>query len=209
MMLLAFDTETSGFNVSHLPVTDPSQPNLVQLAALLIDTTTWVEEASINLIVKPPLTDKGLPMWTIPEQASRVHGISTDKAIRLGVPLRVATACFTNLRRVAQSTLAHNFEFDEAVMGTAIHRAGGDEAMRRFPDKNFCTARIGTETVKLPPTLRMHNAGRGAQFKTPNLQELHTHYMGRTFEGAHDALADIRACVACFRVMIERKEVVL
>ena len=32
------------------------------------------------------------------------------------------------------------------------------------------------------------------KFKWPNLQEAHQHAFGKPFDGAHDAMADLRAC---------------
>lgn len=210
MFLLAFDTETTGFTQKHLPPIHPDQPNLVQLAAILLDTTRWKEMASVNLIVKPEIDEiTKQPKWHIPEQASNVHGIKHELAMALGVPMRVATACFTNLRRIAHATLAHNLEYDRIVMQAAIHRCGGDPSLLQFPPTNFCTMRLGENTCKIPPTIRMVNAGMHDKFKAPNLQELHSHYLGCTFEGAHDAMEDIRAAVRCFRKMVELGEVKL
>lgn len=208
-MILAFDTETTGFTVKHLPSTAAEQPNLVQLAALLIDPASWRTMQSVNLIIKPDLDAAGKPKWVVPDQAARVHGITTDIAMMYGVPLRTAVSCFTNLRRVSKATLAHNLEYDRIVMQAAIHRCGGDASLLEFPVVNYCTMRLGEPICKLPATVRMVNAGMADKFKAPNLQELHQFFFGAGFEGAHDALADIDAAARCFREMVARKQVVL
>lgn len=41
--------------------------------------------------------------------------------------------------------------------------------------------------------------------KWPTLQELHTFLFGVGFEGAHDALVDVRACAKCYWEIQRRK----
>lgn len=57
-----------------------------------------------------------------------------------------------------------------------------------------CTATLSTPICKIPPTPKMVSAGFN-KFKTPNLGEAFRHFMGRDFDNAHSALADVRACI--------------
>jgi DNA polymerase-3 subunit epsilon len=100
-MLLAFDTETTGLVDFRMPSDHPSQPHLVQLAAVLIDEETWQERASLSVIIEP----EG---WQIPEAASAVHGIDTETAKRCGVPLSAAIWPFICLRSQARLTVSHD-----------------------------------------------------------------------------------------------------
>lgn len=188
-MILFFDTETTGLVLSGKPATAPGQPHLVQLAAILT-TLGGKELASINLIVKPD-------GYKIPTQASDVHGITTELAEAVGIPLRVAVACFTNLRSRASMAVAHNIDFDALVMDIALARCKAPSASP-WPNRKVCTIKESTGIVKIPPTEAMKKAGRGNQFKYPNLRELHEFLFKEGFEGAHDALADVRACMRCF-----------
>ena len=92
-MILVFDTETTGFVDFHMPPDHECQPHLVQLAAILIDDA-GSERATMSVIVKPD-------GYEIPEKASAVHGITTDIASRVGIPLAAALHPFINLRKLA------------------------------------------------------------------------------------------------------------
>jgi len=194
-MLMVFDTETDGLVQKNFPASHPSQPHLVQLACLLIDGSGR-EYASVSLIVKP----EG---YLIHEQASKIHGITTELAHDIGVPLRVAVACFTNLRALADDGIAaHNMDFDQMVMDAAIHRIGAKPS-NLGPARRICTMRESSELVGLPPTDRMRAAGFDKN-KPPNLNELHKFLFGEGFAGAHDAMTDARACARCLLELRKR-----
>ena len=78
-MYLFFDTETTGLPKNwKAPVTDLNNwPRLVQLAFLYYDNN-GNKISGGDFIIKP----EG---FTIPADASRIHGISTEKAIGLFV----------------------------------------------------------------------------------------------------------------------------
>lgn len=194
-MILVYDTETTGFPQRGQPLDHPSQPHLVQFAAIMC-TDAGKELACVNLVVKP----EG---YEIPKAASDIHGITTELANEIGVPLRVVVACFTNLRARVQAIAAHNHDFDELIMRVALLRCGGTAA-HPGPDRKICTVKESADIVKLPPTTAMKRAGMGDKFKAPNLQELHEYLFGSRFEGAHDALIDVRACLRC---LIELRKV--
>lgn len=165
---LFFDTETTGKANMKLPPTHPSQPRLVQLACILAD---GVEEVAVlSCIVKPSGFD-------IPEEASNVHGITTELARNQGVPLESALALFRGLAAVTGQYVAHNIGFDQLVMTREL----GDWAVR----PNFCTMEATTPICKLPGPYG---------FKWPRLSEAYQHAFNTPLVGAHDALADVRAC---------------
>ena len=186
-MILCWDTETDGFALFNKPISDPGQPNLVQLACMLIDDEGKAA-ATLSMIVKP----EG---YKIPSKVAEIHGISTEYAMQVGLPLRVVVACFTNLRAIAQETAAHNDEFDQIVMAAAIHRVGAKPASPG-PERKICTMKETAALVNLPPTAKMRNAGYDKN-KLPKLIELHQFLFGEGFEGAHDALNDVKACARC------------
>lgn len=196
-MILVFDTETTGFVNDRLPATDPSQPYLVQVAAKLMDAS-GTEYQSLSLIVKPD-------GWTIPAQASAVHKITTELATRVGLPLRIVVAMFTQLRALAEETVAHNNTFDMLVIDAQLAKMKVTPG-KPWPAVNTCTMRGSAELVGLPPTPRMIKAGF-TKNKPPNLTELHTFLFGQGFGDAHNALADVNACAGCFIEL--RKRMVL
>lgn len=187
-MILFLDTETNGLIQSALPDDHPSQPHLVQIGLVLADES-GAEWASAELIVRPD-------GWTIPQQAARVHGITTELARAAGVPLMLAVATFTNLRSIASKVVAHNHPFDDMVMRAAIHRTGKKPASPG-PLERVCTMELSAPICNLPPTERMKAAGF-TKPKPPTLMEAHRHLLGEEFQGAHGALVDARACMRVF-----------
>ncbi len=180
-MPLFFDTETTGVPRNYnAPTSDLANwPRLVQIAWLITDDA-GEEIASAEHIVKP----EG---FTIPEGAARVHGISTEQALREGAALAdVLAAIVPDLER-AELLVAHNIRFDEKILGAELLRAGYADLPAAKPRR--CTMRESTDHCALPG-----NYG----FKWPKLQELHEKLFGETFAGAHDALVDVRACARCY-----------
>jgi len=186
-MRLVYDTETTSLVHQHLPPDDPSQPHLVQLGLILLDD--GIERASAELIVKPD-------GYTIPPQATAVHGISTELAAACGVPLLTALSVFCKLREAASEIVAYNLAFDELVMDAAIARSGRWPS-HPGPAKRSCAMLLAAPIVNLPPSPRMLAAGMDGP-KPPSLAEAHRFFFGKGFDGAHGALADARACARVY-----------
>jgi DNA polymerase III subunit epsilon len=178
-MILFFDTETTGKADFKAPVRSPRQPYLVQLAAILTDES-GEEMSSLNVIIKP----NG---YTIPEDAAAIHGITQSIAMEYGVARLQALPLFLDLLKISKRIVAHNLKFDSLVMQIEFARSC-------FPDKplfdpvQICTMSLMTPHCAIP------NSYGFPDFKWPKLQEAYRHAFGKEFEGAHDALADVKAC---------------
>lgn len=194
--ILFYDTETSGLVHKDLPPDHPSQPHLVQLGLVLADQGGR-ELAAVELIIKP----NG---FEIPKQASDVHGITTDLALAVGVPLMTALSVYCQLRAIADEMVAYNLPFDELLMAAAISRSGRKPS-HPGPNKRTCAMHLATPIVNLPPTPRMVAAGFGGKPKTPNLTEAHQFFFGKAFEGAHGALSDCRATLRVYYEILRRQ----
>lgn len=184
MGVLFFDTETTGFPNRQLPLDHPDQPHVCQIGAILMDADKKVR-AEINLIIKPD-------GWVIPEEASRIHGITQQTAERYGVAAKGALSLFYRLAETAGCIVAHNAGFDKLLIEIMGERTGLQPKRPIFSNL-FCTMQKSKDVLKLPPTEKMIAAGR-THYKQPNLQEAHKFFFGVEFEGAHDAMADVRAC---------------
>ena len=115
-MYLFFDTETSGLPKNwQAPVTDLNNwPRLVQLAYLVYDADgNRVSEG--NYIIKPE-------NFTIPKDASKIHGITNERALKEGIDLEVVLLEFQDLVNKAKFLVAHNMSFDEKVVGAEFLR---------------------------------------------------------------------------------------
>lgn len=181
MHLLFFDTETTGLPRNYkAPASDLNNwPRIVQIAWLLTDAS-GKEIRGAEYIIKP----NG---FTIPSEASKVHGITTDVALRKGVELGTVLASLCRDIDDASQLIAHNISFDEKIVGAELIRNGLPNYFEMKP--RMCTMLASTQYCAIPG-----NYG----YKWPKLQELYMKLFGQSFEGAHSALADVRACAKCY-----------
>ncbi|MBI4347991.1 MAG: 3'-5' exonuclease [Elusimicrobia bacterium] len=180
-MKLFFDTETTGVPKNYrAPAADTRNwPRMVQLAWLLTDGAGKALHQG-EFIIKPD-------GFTIPAEAAKIHGITTERALAEGVELSQAVeAILADLGR-ATELIAHNVEFDEKILGAELIRLGlpnhVETKLRR------CTMRSATDFCAIPGPYG---------FKWPKLQELHQKLFRESFDGAHDALVDVKACARCY-----------
>ena len=189
MTILVFDTETTGFADRKKPLLDPGQPHLVQLACALIQND-GTEIMAAHLIIRP----EG---FTIPPTATKVHGITHDLALAVGIPVKLALLTFTHMRaRATTAIAAHNEEFDRFIMDIELARLNAEPA-HAGPQRHICTAQESAKLVGIPPTAAMIKWGHGDKCKTPKLDELHRFLFNEPFIGAHNALHDMRALIRC------------
>lgn len=181
-MILFFDLETTGVYDFKLPADDPSQPRVVELAAVLCDDQAGVRDRYTE-IVKPD-------GWTIPDGAAKVHGITTARAIAEGRPIAEVMDAFDALIGKAQLLAAYNLRFDDKGVRSERRRLGRPDGFGTIPV--FCCMRGATPLCKLERTAKMKKAGFD-KFKTPNLGEAVKILLGRDHVGAHGAMADTLA----------------
>lgn len=180
MIDLIFDTETTGKWDFKMPPTAAHQPHLVQLAYVLARGDRVLQ--SVNMIVVPPVE--------IPEEAAKIHGITTLDAHTYGLRLQTAVKMFRIAVSRADNVIAHNLDFDERVMFRAQALAGEEEPVA-FKNR-ICTMKAATPICKIP------SAYKAGDYKWPTLAEAHKHFLGHDFDDAHDALND---CLAAWRVL--------
>lgn len=176
-----FDTETTGLPRSwKAPVTDTDNwPRMVQLAWIACDDGgNSLEECSA--IIRP----EG---YVIPSVVSRLHGITTERAMAEGQDLTSVLERFAKKIDEACALVGHNISFDECIVGAEFERKRMLTSL--FLKPSYCTMKLSTNYCRLP-------GKRG--FKSPKLEELYRVLFGTGFDNAHDALADVRATVRCF-----------
>ena len=180
-VLLFFDTETTGLPRDYrAPLTDGANwPRVVQLAWILFDCDGTEQASQCNLI-RP----EG---WTVPP--NMIHGISHAQAVADGRPLRAALAEFSAAAEQAHTLVAHNFEFDRAILGAEYVRLTQFDPIPAR--RAVCTMKTTANYCAIP-------APNGRGYKWPKLGELHERVFNQRFEGAHDALADVRATARCY-----------
>lgn len=186
MLVFAYDTETTGIPDWKIPSEDPSQPHLVQIAGILADTTTREIVSSIDLIIRPD-------GWEIPDEVAAIHGITTEKALEVGVREVQAFEIFMTLWG-GRFRIAHNRTFDQRIMRIAAKRYGDDRLIEQWAakDNHECTM-LGSKTPM-------------GVTKWPKLSEAYEHFTGKPLENAHSAMADARACLEVYWGILDFKE---
>ena len=186
-MFLFFDTETTGLPKDWQAPLDGSDnwPRLVQLAWLISDEN-GKEVSGNNLIIKP----EG---FIIPDEASAVHGITTEQAEREGISLDEVLSQFGEALTKTKVLVAHNIRFDEKIMGAEFIRENIKSNLLDL--RRICTMQESTNYCQIKNEFG---------YKWPKLIELHQKLFEEDFADAHDALADVKACARCFFELMKR-----
>lgn len=188
-MYLVFDTETTGLpRNKNAPLTDfENWPRLVQLAWQLHDNQGKLLSQG-NHIVKP----EG---FTIPFNAEKIHGISTDRALEVGENLNDVLDKFTIDLKKAQVLVGHNIEFDNKIIGAEFLRNESENLLEGYPNIDTSIDTIEYCNIVM---------GNGRK-KMPKLIELYEKLFGKPFDDAHDAAYDVDATSRAFFECLKRK----
>ena len=150
--------------------------------------------ASGNDIIRP----EG---FTIPFQASRVHGISTERALSEGKSLDDILRVWKERLSAARYLVGHNISgFDIHVLDAEFIRRGsggvvlGDTSRFEVLD----TMHLATQYI---------SEQRGIRTKYPKLSEMYEVLTGGALSGAHDASKDTEATARCF-FLLQKKGII-
>ena len=185
-MYLIFDTETTGLPQNYsAPRSDfDNWPRCVQLAWQLHDHTGKLISEG-DYIVQPD-------GFTIPFNSEKVHGISTERARKEGIPLNDVMDAFNKDVERSTFVIGHNLEFDLNIMGAEYLRMERENPLDKKIDID--TKDESTEFCAIP-------GGRG-RYKWPTLAELHDKLFDVGFEEAHNAAADVDATARAFLELV-------
>ena len=191
-MFLIFDTETTGLPKRwDAPVSDSDNwPRCVQIAWQLHDELGTLLEHKDFLIYPED--------YTIPYDAEKIHGISTELAKKEGKPLREVLEFFNEALAKTKFIVGQNVGFDINIIGAELYRLGLESELANLPVLDTCTEHTA-ELCKIP-------GGRGGKFKLPTLSELYHFLFEDHFEEAHNATADVEATARCFLELIRQAE---
>lgn len=185
--ILFFDTETTG----TIPrgVFDPfiqtsAYPRVVQIS--------WsIDGKEGDFIIRPD-------GFTIPDEAAKVHGITTDRALAEGVEYKKAFLQFWNDVKSADALCAHNAGFDMPVIIAEYVRMSNPQRAKGFA--NYLRAMPLFDTMKQPAIINFVGARfpNGNPGKFPRLEELYARLFNGDAFPAHNSMEDVRALVKCF-----------
>ncbi len=185
-MILFFDTETTGVPRNYkVPASDvESWPRLVQLGFIVMDDKNPLLETEYVVY----------PSFEIPAEASRVHGITTERARDIGQPIGDILGNFKFWVENCDVIVGHNVDFDVHVVGAEFIRLLEKDPFEG--KKIVCTMQSSTRFCGIPN-------GRGS-FKWPKLHELYRKLFDRDMGAAHTALQDIQNTAQCYFELVER-----
>jgi DNA polymerase III epsilon subunit-like protein len=180
-MYLFFDTETTGLPGNwKAPLTDlDNWPRMVQLAFWFYDSG-GNRLSGGDFIIKP----EG---FVIPDEAARIHGITTARAQREGKELSDVLLAFQAAIEQSEYLVAHNMSFDEKIVGAEFLRNKMSDSLPA--KKRICTMKSAADYCAIPGPYGN---------KWPKLTELHNKLFQTDFDGAHNAAADVSATIKCF-----------
>jgi DNA polymerase-3 subunit epsilon len=178
--IFVFDTETTGIPKWKIPSDDPSQPHIVQVCGLIVDTDTSAIIQTLDVIVQPD-------GWTISPEMTEIHGITHERAMDVGLPESLVAAMVIHMAE-GRKRVAFNTTFDNRIIRIAA---------KRFFDRHVDASGFGTADAWSAGEYEcaMIGARKIMGGKTPTLSAAYWHFAGTEINNAHTALADARAAM--------------
>lgn len=168
---LHFDNETSGIFIWGEPSGGDNQPHIVSLAAQLVEDDSQEVVGELDVIIKP----EGWS-WDEDDEAFKVHGITMEQAMDVGIPEDQAISAFMDLHHICDRRVAFNTTFDNRCIRVGLKRYYTDELADKFKaDPYYCT---------------MVNSRKVMGGKNPKLTAAYKHFTGLDLESNHNAMAD-------------------
>lgn len=170
MIILFFDTETTGLINYKVDLLDASQPRIVQLAAAVTDEYGSILD-QMDCIIKPD-------GWTISEDTVRIHGITTERAEAEGIPMREALLRFNAMKSICTHRAAYNISFDKQMMAREAGACG-----------------IPHDSTGIASICVMQMAKAYLNAKSIKLRDAYQAIMGKPMENAHSAMGDTKSAM--------------
>ena len=194
-IVLVFDCETTGLLPKQK---DDVFPMITQLSFALYDTSKREMIQVYDQYVKIP------PDVVLPPIVTEITGITRDTLEKKGLDILPVLEAFYEAVLKADVLIAHNMEFDFAVLlytATNVYTPLQLELKARYnghfgQSLLLCTMKEGMNLCKIE---RVNS--RGAYYKFPTLAELYTYLFEGVPKNLHDARIDVLCCLRCFLKM--------
>lgn len=185
--ILFIDTETTGLAVDQFVTINnvDNWPRIVQLSWVLTDFSGNIKSEG-DYVIKP----NG---FRIPEDATKIHGITNESATEKGYDLLYILSLFKDAVNHADLIIGHNVDFDKNVIIAELMRLGRSNILKNIP--SYCTMKNTVDYCKI---VSFRN-----KYRYPGLQELYFKLFNRNFENAHDSFADVKATKDCFFKLLD------
>lgn len=189
---LFIDTETTGLPKDRNAAFFESEnwPYIVQISIIVLDSN-MNKIGEDNYILSPE-------NYTIPQDSTKIHGITNEYAKKNGAKRKMVLEYMRLLLQTVDYVIGHNVDFDINVLRAEIYRELG-YAEELFYSQNYRvvdTMKMGMDVCKIPSTIN------GEKYKWPTLDELYRKLFGKSFQGQHNAMNDVKATCECYCKMI-------
>ena len=196
--ILIFDTETTGL----LPKSPSDQiPHITQLSFIVYDCKTEMIRTTFDSYIRLP---EGI---IVPEIVTQITGITTEICQTKGIPIQEALAAFYYAMTMSDCIIAHNIEFDIAMLQIEIKR--NIESLKTYPQIKdlFDPNRLAYYNIKVDCTMRMtveacaimRTTDKNYKYKKfPKLSETYEFLFKKTPENLHNSMVDTIVCLRCY-----------
>ena len=182
-MALIIDTETTGLpdRRGHSFGSNPSYEELDKYnTARMVQFTMMLVNDKFEKIMMKDFIVKADGF--VIENAS-FHGITNEISQHQGITIQDVAKELVEILPHVSHVIAHNSDFDMAVIKSEMHRAGLQYVIDALDKKTvLCTMAHTKKIIQI----------RGPYgFKNPSLAELYRHVMGKPLENAHNSAYDV------------------
>lgn len=176
-MVSIFDVETSGFSKSD---------RVASIAAVVYSDDLEKLEWEFSSLIKPEGWVMAPPAWDASgkaKSASAVNGLTQEKLLEEGRPMREVWEELKPWFEDSHILAGFNVSFDTRM----VEQEAGHLRLPTIVPK------VKTRCLMLPMAAAIKEPGRYGDFRWPKLAAAFKFCYGVDFEGAHEALADVKA----------------
>ena len=184
MIIVVFDTETTGLFNAKLPIEENTLdyfPYVLQFSWIVFDTKTYKYQ-EYDYYIKCPIP--------VPQESTNCHGITTSMSLARGHSFKKTFAIFKECMKQCDLIVGHNLHFDITVLKAECLR---NQIPFEITKPTYCTMK---STTKL--------CGLG---KYPRLGFLHQFLFQEEAENLHSSMIDVLVCVRCYMKLMHSVDI--
>ena len=184
MIILVYDTETTGLFNSKLPIEENTLeyfPYVLQFSWIVFDTKTYKHQ-EYDYYIKSPIP--------VPPESTQCHGITTNMSLVRGHSFKKTFAIFKECMDKCDLIVGHNLHFDLTVLKAECLR---NQIPFAITKPTYCTMK---STTKL--------CGLG---KYPKLSFLHEFLFHEEANNLHSSMIDVLVCVRCYMKLMHSVDI--
>jgi DNA polymerase III epsilon subunit-like protein len=214
MRVLVFDTETTGLPKTKILSPDTLQqwPYVVQFSYIIYDLSSNEIIKSKDYIIKIPES------ILIPEEATKIHGITNEICSKKGILINEALNDFFHSFRNVDMIVGHNISFDINMIKVELLRNIYDKMLTRNQLKTYkydlhyitnftnicCTLQ---DSITYCNIQAINKFGK-SYIKYPKLIELHQKLFNSSPNNLHNSFNDILVTLRCFMKLKHNNDLV-